>query len=82
MVVSGDNLEITYADKTKKESKKEPDAALTTTLANYGVSKDALDKVSIDIERQSSWQFWLTAWRPSWRRFFSSRFSSGTSRGR
>ena len=64
ILVSGDDLSITYADKTKKESKKEPDTALTQTLANYGVSKDALDKVSIDIERQSSWQFWLVALAP------------------
>jgi cell division protease FtsH len=64
VVVNGNDLEIVYADKTKKSSKKEPDAALTDTLSNYGVSKDALAKVSIDIKRQSSWQFWLTALAP------------------
>lgn len=64
IVVSGDELAIDYADKTKKDSKKEPDASLTDTLSNYGVTKDALSKVSIDIKRQSSWQFWLTALAP------------------
>ncbi|TSC68562.1 MAG: cell division protease FtsH [Parcubacteria group bacterium Gr01-1014_56] len=64
IVVVGEELEITYADKTKRISKKEPDSSLTTTLSNYGVSKEALAKVSIDIKRQSSWQFWLTALAP------------------
>jgi ATP-dependent Zn protease len=63
-VVSGDDLDITYTDKTKRASKKEPDSSLTTTLTNYGVTKEALAKVSIDIKRQSSWQFWLTALAP------------------
>lgn len=70
IVVSGEELEITYlpaqpdAEKIKRISKKEPDSSLTTTLSNYGVSKEALAKVSIDIKRQSSWQFWLTALAP------------------
>jgi cell division protease FtsH len=64
IVVDGDGLTITYADKSEKISKKEPDAALTQTLTNYGVSKEALAKVSIDIKRQSSWQFWLSALAP------------------
>jgi cell division protease FtsH len=64
IVVNGDELNITYADKTEKTSKKEPDTALSQTLNNYGVNKDALSKVSIDIKRQSQWQFWLTALAP------------------
>jgi cell division protease FtsH len=62
--VSGDDLSVVYADKSKKSSKKEPDASLTTTLSNYGVSKESLDKVTINITRQSTWQFWLTALAP------------------
>ncbi|HVV15119.1 MAG TPA: ATP-dependent zinc metalloprotease FtsH [Candidatus Paceibacterota bacterium] len=64
VLVNGNELDITYADKTEKESKKEPDTALTDTLANYGVTKEALAKVSIDIKRESSWQFWLSALAP------------------
>ena len=64
VTVDGDTLDITYADDTKKESKKEPDAALTETLINYGVTKEALARVSIGIQRESSWQFWLAALAP------------------
>ncbi len=62
--VDGDNLDIIYADKTEKTSKKEPDAALSQTLDNYGVSKDALAKVNINIKRESGWQMWLTILSP------------------
>ncbi len=62
--VDGDDLEVTYIDGTEKTSKKEPEAALTDTLTNYGVPKAELDKLSIDITRESSWQFWLTALAP------------------
>ena len=66
ITVDGDNVDITYlpaqagADKTSRISKKEPEAALSQTLYNYGVSKDALAKVSLNIKREASWQFWLS----------------------
>lgn len=64
VMVDGDNLKITYIDETEKESKKEPDAALTDTLSNYGVPQEALNRVAIEIERESPFQFWLAALAP------------------
>ncbi len=64
IVVDGDTLDITYADQTEKTSKKEPDTAITTTLANYDINKDALDKVSIEIKQESSWDYWLNLLLP------------------
>ncbi|MDB5225252.1 MAG: ftsH [Candidatus Adlerbacteria bacterium] len=64
IVVDGDDLAVTYADQTEKKSKKEAESGLTETLANYGVAKEALDRVSIDIKRESSFQFWLQALAP------------------
>ena len=58
--VDGNNLNIIYADKTEKKSKKEPEAALSQTLSNYNVDKKAFAKVSIDIKREGGWQFWLS----------------------
>jgi len=58
--VDGNDLTITYTDKTQKISKKEPETALSQTLTNYGVSKQALDNVNLAIKRQSSWQVLLT----------------------
>jgi len=66
VVVDGDSIEATYndADSTVKTSKKEPDAALSQTLYNYGVSPEALAGVSLDIKQQSKLSFWLTALLP------------------
>jgi len=64
IVIDGDSLDITYTDKTEKISKKEPDSSLTQTLANYGVDKGALDKVTLTIKQQTSFQFWLEALVP------------------
>src|SRR3569623_544836 len=35
IVVDGDDLDITYTDKTEKISKKEPESSLSDTLSNY-----------------------------------------------
>jgi cell division protease FtsH len=59
ITVKGDNLEIVYKDGSQKTAKKEPETALTQTLSNYGVSKENLDKVSINIEEPSSLLYWL-----------------------
>src|SRR5688572_19862159 len=38
--VSGDELKISYADESEKKSKKEPEAALSESLLNYGVTPE------------------------------------------
>ncbi len=64
ITVTGETLDITYADTTQMVAKKEPDTALTTTLANYGVPKAALDKITIDIQQESAWQYWFNILLP------------------
>lgn len=62
--VNGNDLDITYADKTEKTAKKEADVGITQTLANYGVDKTQLAKVTITIASQSGWEFWLSILAP------------------
>ncbi len=64
IIVSGDDLTVTYGDESVKESKKEAGTALTDTLVNYGVAPAALTSVSIDIKRESGWKYWLAALAP------------------
>ncbi|HWB33759.1 MAG TPA: ATP-dependent zinc metalloprotease FtsH [Candidatus Paceibacterota bacterium] len=64
ITVTNETLDIIYADTTEKTAKKEPDTALTTTLSNYGVPKEALDKITIDIEQESAWQYWFNILLP------------------
>lgn len=59
ITVKGDSLEIVYKDGGQKTAKKESETALTQTLSNYGVSKENLDKVTINIEEPSSLLYWL-----------------------
>ncbi len=62
--VNGDDLKIVYTDTTEKKSKKEPESALSESLKNYGVTTEALAKTSIDIKRESGFQFWLLTLAP------------------
>ncbi len=64
IIVEGDKLTATYTDSSKKTSKKESDAALSTTLANYGLKADEISKVSIEVKDQSGFQFWFFTLAP------------------
>src|SRR3989344_3100855 len=57
--VNGNGLKVVYADKTEKKSKKKPESSLSDSLKNYGVSSEALGKVSIDIAQESGFQYWF-----------------------
>ncbi|MFT7557895.1 MAG: cell division protease FtsH [Planctomycetota bacterium] len=59
IVVKGEMLEITLLDGTEKESKKEREASLTETLVNYGVTPGDLTGVSIDINKESGFGYWI-----------------------
>lgn len=62
--VKGDDLTATYKDGTEKQSKKEEGTALTTTLTNYKVPSDALNKVKIDVENTQGVGYWILALAP------------------
>lgn len=59
IIVKGDKLEITLNDKTEQRSKKETESSLSETLANYGVTPEALATVDIDVRSESGVGFWL-----------------------
>ncbi|MCK6462308.1 MAG: ATP-dependent zinc metalloprotease FtsH [Candidatus Pacebacteria bacterium] len=62
--VEGNNLEVTLKDGKVIESKKETETALTETLANYGVSKEQLSLVKIDISSPSGFLVWMSTILP------------------
>lgn len=59
VVVEGEKLNIEYKDGTKKESKKEAEASLSETLANYGVTPEQFAQTTISIKSESGFAFWL-----------------------
>lgn len=57
--VSGDKLTIIYTDDTEKRAKKEVEASLTETLANYGVAPETLAMTPITVESESGFGYFL-----------------------
>lgn len=64
ILVEGDKLTITYTNNDIKTAKKEVGSALSQTLFNYGVTKDAFAKTEIQIKDESGFMFWLVNFMP------------------
>lgn len=62
--IAGDELTIIYTDDSQKKGKKEPDAALTETLASYGLTGDELSNVAIEVKNQSGFKYWFFSLAP------------------
>ena len=56
--VEGTAVNAVYADGSKKVSKKELDASLSQTLVNYGVTKEELAKVTLEVKSESGFGYW------------------------
>ncbi len=59
ILVEGQTLTLTLKNGSIQESKKEPEASLSETLANYGVTKEEMSSVKIEIKNESGFGFWL-----------------------
>ncbi len=61
ILVEGEKLTITFNDEaaTTVKSKKELEASLTESLANYGVAPEELAASNIEIKNESGFFFWL-----------------------
>lgn len=60
ITVRGDTLDIQYTNaSTTKVSKKENGEALSQTLVNYGVTKEQISAVTINIKNENGIGFWL-----------------------
>ena len=54
IIVEGNNLKITFLDNKKAFAQKETEDSLSQTLANYGVDKEKLEKVEIQIKNENN----------------------------
>ncbi|MEK9176811.1 MAG: ATP-dependent zinc metalloprotease FtsH, partial [Patescibacteria group bacterium] len=64
IIIQGDELKIVYADDSTKKAQKEADAALSETLANYGVPPEALGPVSVEVKNESGFRYWFFSLAP------------------
>jgi len=62
--VDGNTLAIELNDGGKEKSVKEPQSSLTESLSNYGVDKDKIKEVKIDIKQASEFSSWMGAILP------------------
>jgi cell division protease FtsH len=59
IVVTGDNLDIQYVDKTEKQAKKETQDSLSQSLTNLGVVKEKISAVQITNKDDTGAAYWL-----------------------
>ncbi len=55
IAVSGNNIEVTYTNNEKATSRKEPESTVVEQLQALGVTSEALQKISINIEEPTDW---------------------------
>jgi len=59
ITVSGNDLEILYEDDSMGSSRKEGESSLSESLLNYGVGRESLEQVTIDIQEEGGGWGWL-----------------------
>ena len=59
IVVSGNEVSVTFKDKTKGIAKKEVESSISETLFNYGVTKEQLAAAPIEIKNESGFLYWV-----------------------
>jgi cell division protease FtsH len=66
IVVRGSKLEISYTDETRtiSEAKRETDASVSESLANFGVTTEQLAAIKIDVQRETGFSFWFSQFAP------------------
>lgn len=66
IIVRGPILEVSYVDetRTKGEAKRESDASVSESLANFGVTPDELAKFKLDVQRETGFGYWFGQFAP------------------
>ncbi len=66
IVVRGAELEIDYVDDTRApgKAKREVDASVSESLTNLGVTTDELNKIKIDVQRETGFVYWFGQFAP------------------
>ena len=65
IAVSGDELEVVFTDNATAKAQKEPGAALSETLRNYGVDAEKMRAVELTVKDPGGLEFWASVLIPS-----------------
>jgi len=64
IVIEGDELKVSLKDGREEVVKKEAGESLSELLSNFGVDKEKLTKIKIEVKEESGLDFWLAAILP------------------
>lgn len=66
IIVRGNRLEVAYVDETRNrgEAKRETDASVSDSLANFGVTAEQLANIRIDVQRETGFAYWFGQFAP------------------
>jgi cell division protease FtsH len=64
IVIEGDKITATYADATKKISRKESESSLTDTLSRYDIPPERLAAVQISVQDEGGFRYWFLTLAP------------------
>lgn len=64
ITVSGSQIKVALQDGTFLETNKEPEASLSETLSNYGITPEKLSASNIEIKTQSGFKYFLLSSLP------------------
>lgn len=66
IIVRGSELEIAYVDETRTKgvAKRETDASVSESLANFGVTTEQLAAIKIDVQRETGFAYWFGQFAP------------------
>jgi cell division protease FtsH len=59
LVIKGEEVEILYKDETKAKIKKEEGVSIVETLSRFGVTPEAISKVSVEVKDESGFGYWF-----------------------
>ena len=59
IVISGNNVTVTYQDDSQAKTKKEIESTLSQSLINYGVIQSQLKEIDIESQEERGFMYWL-----------------------
>lgn len=65
ITVNGNDLEIKLKNGEELSAKKETEASLSETLANYGIDQKAFREIPFEVKDESGFQFWASVLIPT-----------------
>jgi len=65
LVVSGNEVTVTYKDNTQARTQKEEGDSLPTVLKNYGVDTEKTRAIPTEVKEPSGWSYWLSILIPN-----------------